>query len=165
MFEEVDARGPPRGGGASTREPWKVARAGERTTAIVWLAAQLRAMLRSATSTQNSASAECRRVTVSSQNLLSFVIADVPNRVQPHFRCAGNSPRTRSAVGGAAPAVAGLVAAGALFGQSLLGYISPERTRLNGNTFPAGSLPSAAARTCADHASSAARFSSAQLCL
>src|SRR6516225_9499580 len=40
MFEEVDARGPPRGGGASTREPWKVARAGERTTAIVWLAAQ-----------------------------------------------------------------------------------------------------------------------------
>jgi hypothetical protein len=25
--------------------------------------------------------------------LLSFVIADVPNRVQTHFRCAGNGPR------------------------------------------------------------------------
>jgi hypothetical protein len=35
------------------------------------------------------------------------------------------------------------VAAGALFGQSLLGYISPEPARLNGNTFPAGSLLSA----------------------
>ena len=46
-----------------------------------------------------------------------------------------------------------------------LGYISPEPARLNGNTFPVGSLPSAAARRCADHASSAARFSSAQSCL
>ena len=60
--------------------------------------------------------------------------------------------------------------AGALFGQSLkdttrLGYISPEPARLNGNTFTASSLPSAAARRCADHASSAARFSSAQSCL
>jgi len=45
------------------------------------------------------------------------------------------------------------------------GYISPERARLNGNNFPAGSLLSAAARRCADHASSAARFSSAQSCL
>jgi len=39
------------------------------------------------------------------------------------------------------------------------------RARLNGNTFSAVSLPSAAARRCADHASSAARFSSAQSCL
>jgi len=54
--------------------------------------------------------------------------------------------RPHSAVGGAASAVARPVAAGALFGQSLLGYISPEPLRLNGNTFPAGSLPSAAAR-------------------
>jgi hypothetical protein len=77
-----------------------------------------------------------------------------------------NRARPRTAVGGAAPAVARPVAAGALFGQQpLLGYISPERARLNGNTFPAGSLPSAAARRCADHASSAARFSSAQSCL
>jgi hypothetical protein len=45
------------------------------------------------------------------------------------------------------------------------GYIPPESARLNGNTFPAGSLPFAAARRCADHASSAARFSSAQSCL
>ena len=45
------------------------------------------------------------------------------------------------------------------------GYISPDPTPLNGNTFPAGGLPSAAARRCADHASSAARFSSAQSCL
>src|SRR5262249_23299353 len=73
--------------------------------------------------------------------------------------------RPRSAVGGSAPAVARPVAAGALFGQSLLGYISPEPARLNGNTFTAVSLPSAAARRCADHASSAARFSSAQSCL
>ena len=41
-----------------------------------------------------------------------------------------------------------------------LGYISPEPARLNGNT--AGSLPPDAARRYADHASSAARFSSAQ---
>ena len=46
-----------------------------------------------------------------------------------------------------------------------VGYISPEPVRLNGNTFPAGSLPSATARRCADHASSAERFSSAQSCL
>jgi len=44
-------------------------------------------------------------------------------------------------------------------------FILPEPARLNGKTFPAVSLPSAAARTCADHASSAARFSSAQSCL
>jgi len=43
--------------------------------------------------------------------------------------------------------------------SQLLGYISPERARLNGNTFTTVSLPSAAARRCADHASSAARFS------
>src|SRR5262249_25405489 len=54
--------------------------------------------------------------------------------------------RPRSAVGGAAPAVARLVAAGVLFGQSLPGYISSEPARLNGNTFTAVSLPSAAAR-------------------
>jgi hypothetical protein len=30
-----------------------------------------------------------------------------------------------------------------LFEQSLLGYLSPEPARLNGNTFPAISLPSA----------------------
>jgi hypothetical protein len=57
--------------------------------------------------------------------------------------------RPRSAVGGAAPAVARPAAAGALFGKSLLGYISPDRARLNGNTFAAVSLPSAAARRCA----------------
>jgi hypothetical protein len=44
-------------------------------------------------------------------------------------------------------------------------YISPEPARLNGNTFPAVSLPSAAARRCEDHASSAERFSSAKSCL
>jgi hypothetical protein len=50
--------------------------------------------------------------------------------------------RPRTAVGGAAPAVARPVAAaGTLFGQSLLGYISPEPARLNGNTFPAACLP------------------------
>jgi hypothetical protein len=42
------------------------------------------------------------------------------------------------------------------------GYISPEPARLNGNTFLAISLPSAAARRCADHASSA-RPASAQI--
>src|SRR6516225_11929491 len=49
MFEEVDAGGPPRGGGASTRELWKVQRtccrqsgsaSGRATTAAVGLAAQ-----------------------------------------------------------------------------------------------------------------------------
>ena len=81
-----------------------------------------------------------------------------------------NRARLRTAVGGAAPAVACPAAAGALFGQSpkdttRVGYISPEPARLNGNTFTAVSLPFAAARRCADHASSAARFSSAQSCL
>jgi hypothetical protein len=42
-----------------------------------------RSMPRSSTSAQNSASPECRRVTVSSRSLLSFVIAhDVPNRMR-----------------------------------------------------------------------------------
>ena len=40
-----------------------------------------------------------------------------------------------------------------------------EPVRLKRQHLPAGSLPSAAARRCADHASSAARFSSAQSCL
>jgi hypothetical protein len=48
--------------------------------------------------------------------------------------------RPRTAVGGAAPPAARPVA-GALFGQSLLGYISPEPARLNGNTFPGSLLP------------------------
>ena len=57
-----------------------------------------------------------------------------------------------------------------LFGQSpkdttRLGYISPEPARLNGNTFPAVNLPSAAARRCADHASSSSRFAYAESCL
>jgi hypothetical protein len=38
-------------------------------------------------------------------------------------------------------------------------YTSPEAGRLNGNTFPATSLPSAATRRCADHASVRPRFS------
>src|SRR6516225_5449428 len=48
-------------------------------------------------------------------------------------------------------------------GQSLLGQVAQITpilfARLNGNTFTTVSLPSAAARRCADHASSAARFS------
>jgi hypothetical protein len=51
----------------------------------------------------------------------------------------------------------GYVALGRML--SLAPYISPAPDRLNGNTFRVVSLPSAAARRCADHASRAERFS------
>ena len=73
--------------------------------------------------------------------------------------------RPRAAVAGAAPAVAApwplVRCSDNRQGRTRVCYISPEPARLNGNTFPAVSLLSAAARMCADHASSAVRFSSA----
>jgi hypothetical protein len=79
-----------------------------------------------------------------------------------------NRARPRTAVGCVAPAVPApwpLVCCSDNNDTTRLGYISPGPARLNGNTFTESSLPSAAARRCADHALSEARFSSAQSCL